>query len=62
MPPLINQVNISRVETVIYHLPDGKKVAIKMDDLVQFMELGPGQICDTSEINGIIHFFPEGNA
>ncbi|MEW6219762.1 MAG: hypothetical protein AB1634_09560 [Thermodesulfobacteriota bacterium] len=55
-------VDLSRVRTVIYHLPFGEPVVIPVDALVQFMDLGPGQVCDTSEINGILHFFPKGNS
>jgi len=55
-------IDISKVRTVIYHMPDGQKFFLNMEGLEQFVELGPGRICDTSEIDGVLHFFPRGNA
>ncbi|MGV1099245.1 hypothetical protein ACUUL3_07510 [Thiovibrio sp. JS02] len=55
-------IDITKVRTVVFHMPDGEKISISMDGIEQFMELGPGRICDTSEIDGVVHFFPRGNA
>lgn len=55
-------IDITKVHTVVYHMPDGKQVSIDMEGIEQFLELGPGKICDTSDIDGVIHFFPRGNA
>ncbi len=55
-------IDMAKVETVVYHLPDGKSYAVHVDSIEQFMEFGPGQVCDTSDIDGIVHFFPRGNA
>ena len=55
-------IDITNVDIVVYHLPDGKKIAIKMDGVEQFLDLGLGKICDTSDIDGVVHFFPRGNA
>ena len=55
-------IDITNVQMVVYHLPDGQKIAIKMDGVEQFLDLGLGKICDTSDIDGVVHFFPRGNA
>ncbi len=55
-------IDITKVRTVVFHLPDGENFAVSMEGIEQFMELGPGRICDTSEIDGVVHFFPKGNA
>ncbi|MCI5120854.1 MAG: hypothetical protein D3908_06635, partial [Candidatus Electrothrix sp. AUS4] len=56
-------IDYSKVETLVYHLPDGPSLSMAMngvDDLFDLdMELG--DICDTSDIDGVIHFFPRGN-
>jgi hypothetical protein len=55
---------VSKVRTIIYHLPDGKKLLIDIGDLNKLTELQfeIGSICDTSDIDGVLHFFPRGNA
>ncbi|MBU0730500.1 MAG: hypothetical protein KKE17_09295 [Proteobacteria bacterium] len=55
-------VNMKKVRTVIYHLPDGEALVMKVDGVVDDMKFGLGKICDTSEIDGIIHFYPRGYA
>lgn len=55
-------VDMSKVRTVIYHMPDGQKFAVQIDGLEQFVDLRFGRICDTSDVDGIVHFFPRGNA
>ena len=55
-------IDMTRVRAVIYHMPDGETFTIPVEGLEHFIEFGLGTICDTSEINGLIHFFPRGNA
>ena len=55
-------IDMTKVHTVIYHLPDGQKIAYQLDEIEQFVDLSFGKICDTSEVNGVIHFFPRGHA
>ncbi len=55
-------IDITKVRTVVYHMPDGQQFSISMEGIEQFVELGPGRVCDTSEIDGTLHFFPRGNA
>jgi hypothetical protein len=43
-------------------MPDGQQFFLNMEGIEQFVELGLGRICDTSEIDGVLHFFPRGNA
>jgi hypothetical protein len=60
----IPAVDFSKVDTLIYHLPDGPAFSVAMngfEDLFD-MEMEMGEICDTSEIDGVVHFFPKGNA
>lgn len=56
--------DFSSVRTLIYHLPGGKILSISAEDLEDFLdfELEQGHICDTSDIDGVVHFFPTGNA
>lgn len=53
---------MSKVRTIIYHLPDGQAVALSIDNMDDYMDFSLGEICDTSDINGVIHYFPRGNA
>jgi hypothetical protein len=57
-------IDLSRVETLIYHLPDGPALSVEMDGLEGFfdLEMEIGDICDTSDIDGVMHFFPRGSA
>ena len=58
------QIDLSGVSTVVYHLPDGPALTMKIDGIEEYLdfELELGHICDTSEIDGVLHFFPRGNA
>ena len=57
-------IDMSKVSTLVYHLPDGPALSLEMNGGEIFfdpdMELG--DICDTTEIDGVLHFFPKGNA
>jgi hypothetical protein len=57
-------LDLSSVQTVIYHLPNGQSLSLKIDGIEDYLdfELEFGHICDTSKIDGVIHFFPRGNA
>lgn len=59
-----NPVDLSKVDTLIYHLPDGPTFSVEMNGLTGFLdfEMEVGDYCDTSEIDGVLHFFPRGNA
>lgn len=54
-------INMENVKTIVYHMPDGQPLALPVHGFEDLIEFGPGDICDTSEVNGIIHFFPKGN-
>jgi hypothetical protein len=57
-------IDYSKVETLVYHLPDGPSLSMAMDGVEDLFDLDMelGDICDTSDIDGVIHFFPKGNA
>ena len=57
-------LDVSKVRTIIYHLPGGKRLRIDIGDINKLTELQfeIGSICDTSDIDGVLHFFPRGNA
>ncbi len=57
-------IDLSKVETLVYHLPDGPSFSVEMEGMEGLLdlEMEMGDICDTSEIDGVIHFFPKGNA
>ena len=60
----IRFIDFTNVDTLVYHLPNGPALSVEMEgleDIIDFdMELG--DICDTSDIDGVVHFFPKGNA
>lgn len=57
-------IDLSDVETVVYHLPDGPALSMKIDGIEEYLDLDleQGHVCDTSKIDGVLHFFPKGNA
>jgi len=57
-------IDLSGVNTVVYHLPDGPALSLKIEGIEEYLdlELELGHVCDTSEIDGVLHFFPKGNA
>jgi hypothetical protein len=59
-----NTIDLSKVQTLLYHFPDGKVLRLEIKDIEQLstLELEIGRFCDTSEIDGILHFYPHGNA
>ncbi|NOQ46342.1 MAG: hypothetical protein GQ559_06675 [Desulfobulbaceae bacterium] len=59
-----NSIDFSKVATLVYHLPNGPTFSVEMDILEEFIdiEMELGDFCDTSDIDGVVHFFPRGNA
>lgn len=55
-------VALGQVDTIVFHLADGGDLALPVEGLEGDMELGLGRVCDISDINGEIHYFPLGNA
>lgn len=64
MKLFIRPININAVNTIIYHLPDGQVLSVKIEGIEDFIDLDleTGHICDTSDIDGVVHFFPKGHA
>ncbi len=57
-------IDLTDVKTVVYHLHDGPAMSMKVDGIEDYLdfELEQGHFCDTSDIDGTLHFFPRGNA
>jgi len=62
MNTISRPVDITKVHTVVYHMPDGQSFVVEVDDIDEFHGFGLGDVCDTSEIDGRIHFYPKGHA
>ena len=64
MKLFIRPLDLTSVNTIIYHLPDGPSLSLNIDGIEEFidLELEQGHYCDTSDIDGTLHFFPKGNA
>jgi hypothetical protein len=60
----IRSIDFTKVETLVYHLPNGPALSVEMEGLEGLIDfdMEMGDICDTSEIDGVVHFFPKGNA
>jgi hypothetical protein len=61
---LPDTIDISKVQTLLYHFLDGKVLQLEIKDIKQLntLEFELGRFCDTSDINGILHFYPRGNS
>ena len=61
---LLDIIDMSKVQTLLYHFPDGKILQLEIKDSTQLttLEFEFGRYCDTSDINGILHFYPRGNS
>ena len=59
-----DSLDVTKVRTIVYHLPGGKRLRIDIGDINKLTELQfeIGSICDTSAIDGVLHFFQRGNA
>lgn len=57
-------IDLTGVSTVVYHLPNGPALSLKIEGVEEYidLELEMGHVCDTSDIDGVLHFFPRGNA
>jgi hypothetical protein len=57
-------IDFTKVDTLVYHLPDGPALSVEMEGLEDIIDFDNemGDVCDTSDIDGVIHFFPKGNA
>ena len=57
-------IDLSGVSTVVYHLPNGPSLSLRIEGIEEYLdlELELGHVCDTSDIDGVLHFFPRGNA
>ncbi len=57
-------IDFSKVDTLVYHLPDGPSFAVQMEGIEDLIDIDMemGDFCDTSDIDGVVHFFPKGNA
>lgn len=64
MKLFVRPVDLTSVNTIVYHLPDGPSLSLNVDGIEEFIDLDleQGHYCDTSDIDGILHFFPKGNA
>jgi hypothetical protein len=60
----IRAIDFTKVETLVYHLPNGPALSVEMEGLEGLIDfdMEMGDICDTSDIDGVVHFFPKGNA
>ncbi len=59
-----NPIDFTKVSTIVYHLPDGPSYSVEMTGVEELLdlEMEMGDVCDTSDIDGVVHFFPRGNA
>jgi hypothetical protein len=57
-------IDLTGVNTVVYHLPNGPALSLKIEGIEEYLDLEFefGHVCDTSDIDGVLHFFPRGNA
>lgn len=64
MKYIIAPVDLSSASTIVYHVPGGTPLTVELDGIEEYidLELELGHICDTSDIDGVVHFFPKGNA
>ena len=64
MKLFVPPIDYSQVNTIIYHLQDAPSLSMKLNGLEEFIDfdLELGHVCDTSEIDGNVHFFPKGYA
>jgi hypothetical protein len=64
MKLFVRPIDYTKVQTLIYHLPNGPALSLHIGGIGEFLdlEMDIGHVCDTSEIDGNVHFFPKGNA
>lgn len=59
---LSKEIDLAQASKIVFHLPEGEAYILPLEGVEGDMELGLGTVCDISEINGEIHYFPRGNA
>lgn len=59
-----HKFDYSKIATFVYHIPDGPIFSLEVTGMEELLDLEMelGDVCDTSDIDGVIHFFPRGNA
>lgn len=64
MKLFIPPIDLTNIETLVYHLPQGPTLKMRTDGIEDFIDLDLeiGEVCDTSDIDGVVHFFPRGIA
>jgi hypothetical protein len=64
MKVFLSPVDLSTASTILYHVPGGPTLTVQVEGIEEYIELGyeMGHICDNSDIDGTVHFFPRGNA
>lgn len=57
-------IDVTKVDTLIYHLPNGPVLTMRIEGFEELLDMNMeiGDLCDTSDIDGVVHFFPRGNA
>ena len=57
-------LDVSKIEALVYHFPDGHKLRLEIKDLEQLavLKFEVGKLCDTTHIDGALHFYPRGNS
>ncbi len=57
-------IDLSSASTIVYHLPGVPALTVEVEGNEEYidLELEMGHVCDTSDIDGVVHFFPQGNA
>ena len=61
---LPDTIDYSKVQTLLYHIPGGQVLQLEIKDIEQLatLKFEVGRFCDTSEIDGVLHFYPHGNS
>jgi len=64
MKLFVRPVDFTKVNTLVYHLPEGPSLTLPPQGIEEFLELEMdlGHICDTSDKDGVVQLFPKGNA
>ena len=61
---LPDTIDFSKIQTLLYHFPDGKVLRLEIKDIEQLatLQFEIGKFCDTTDIDGVLHFYPRGNS
>jgi len=55
-------VNFENIRAIVFHMPDGDYFTLDVDGIEHCLDFTFGKYCDTSDIDGMLHFYPDGNA